>query len=206
MLKQRRRSQTSRRDSRVGDRRKRSTPAGRRRVYAARLPDRNAALSELFVAHGSRVVAYFAKVVDSSDEAEDLSQETFLRVWRQMAAGRVHDPENYLWTAVKTRALNARRDRKEVRSLEEVSEEGLVDRRAEPADDGMCSWMRGDALIAAMRKLNADQFAAYQLVDFRGLEEAEAARLLGVKRSTLSMRRQSARRSLAADYRLADTC
>jgi RNA polymerase sigma factor (sigma-70 family) len=83
-----------------------------------------ARLEQLYREHHSKVVREFQQVASPAD-AEDLAQETFLKVGVSLAKRCVSDPVGYLWTAVRNRARNWLRDRREHVSLDEQAEREL---------------------------------------------------------------------------------
>lgn len=60
--------------------------------------------------HSARVVQEFRRTTKNFHEAQDLAQETFLKVCEAIVRGCVREPVGYLWTAVRNRAQNWIRD------------------------------------------------------------------------------------------------
>lgn len=164
--------------------------------------DDGSRLEQLYREHYANVVWEFARYA-TPDEAEDLTQETFLKVGVALGCKEVADAAAYLWTAVRNRARNWLRDRREDVSLEEQVESGFEPAYVDSAEDCMCARTRRRALIAGLAALPQAQRQAFGLVDLRGFTETEAADELGVSRSTVSTHRS---RALKSSYVLADTC
>jgi RNA polymerase sigma factor (sigma-70 family) len=181
-----------------------------------------ARLEQLYREHHSNVVRYFQRL--TSHAAEDLAQETFLTVGVSLAKRCVGDPVGYLWTAVRNRARNWLRDRREHVSLDEQAERELQGTPMERGSKGwrierelkghskpsaetcMCAETRKDALVAEIGRLTPGQRQAYALVDLRGFTESDASEMLGSSRGTVSALRARARTSLREGYLLADAC
>jgi hypothetical protein len=83
-------------------------------------------LEHLHRDHYSGVVQEFRRVTKSLHEAQDLAQETFLKVCEAITRGSVRDPVAYLWVSVRNRARNWVRDRRDHLSLEELDRRGKV--------------------------------------------------------------------------------
>jgi RNA polymerase sigma factor (sigma-70 family) len=182
-----------------------------------------ARLEQLYREHHSNVVREFQRLTSPAD-AEDLAQETFLTVGVSLAKRCISDPVGYLWAAVRNRARNWLRDRREHVSLDEQAERELqgtpmergskgrrIERelkgRSKPsAETCMCAETRKDALVAEIGRLTPGQRQAYALVDLRGFSESETAEMLGSSRGTVSTLRTRARMSLRDGYLLADAC
>jgi RNA polymerase sigma factor (sigma-70 family) len=137
--------------------------------------------------------------------AEDLAQDAFLAVRRQLLAGRVSDPVAYLRMAAVNRARNWMRDRPDDISIE-ASDESIADPRVQSAEAGMCAVTRKDAFLDGLRRLSPAQLGAYAQVDLRGFTEREAAEVLGSSRSSVSTHRSRALVALKRSYLLADSC
>jgi RNA polymerase sigma factor (sigma-70 family) len=162
-------------------------------------------LEQLYGEHYANVVWEFRRYA-TPEEAEDLAQETFLKVGVALGCKDVADPAAYLWTAVRNRVRNWLRDRREDVSLEEQAEGGYEPVHPQSAEAGMCAETRKDALLDAIAVLPRSQREAYSLVDLRGFTEGEAAEVLGISRSTVSTHRSRALKALKSGYLLADTC
>lgn len=156
--------------------------------------------------HYPSVIREFRRVTKSLHEAQDLAQETFLKVCEAIARGGVRDPVGYLWVAVRNRARNWLRDRREHFSLEE-SERWLTSPQSRmSAEAGMCAATRKDALLAGIRRLSPAQRAVYTLVELNGLTEREAGEVLGRGRSTVSEMRSRGLKKLKHEFSLAGSC
>jgi RNA polymerase sigma-70 factor, ECF subfamily len=80
---------------------------------SAESPTEQAEFDTLFLSHYQSVYRVLYRIVGSSDEAEDLAQETFLRLYRQRFAGdRQHYVRAWLLRVATNLAYNALRGRR----------------------------------------------------------------------------------------------
>jgi RNA polymerase sigma-70 factor (ECF subfamily) len=170
------------------------------------------AFEELMLRYQNRVLTIIEHLVGSRDEAEDLTQDVFLRVFRSR---KRYVPgakfSTWLFTIVNNVALNARRGRsrrREVQVAERLSESGNVRGLAEMAQAASGQLptrildkaeMR-DVVRAALSVLNERQLMAVLLNKFEGLGYAEIAEAMEMSsqavKSLLSRARQALREVL----------
>jgi RNA polymerase sigma-70 factor (ECF subfamily) len=121
-------------------------------------------------------------------EAEDLTQEAFVRVlerWDSISA--MDDPRAYLFRT----AMNAFRT-----SYGRALLAAKRTMRVLPADDTIAAIDERDATVRALARLSPRQRAAVVLTDMLGFRSEEAARMLGVRASTLRMHASRAHEAL----------
>jgi RNA polymerase sigma-70 factor, ECF subfamily len=127
-------------------------------------------------------------VTRNRHEAEELTQEAFVRVLERWdRVGTMKDPRGYLYRT----AMNAVRSRYR-RSL-------LAARRTlgfTRPDDAIAVVDERDAAMRALADLSPQQRAAVVLVDLLDLSSDEAARVLGIRPSTLRMHTSRAHKAL----------
>ncbi len=148
-----------------------------------------------------RIHGYLLRLTGVAADAEDLAQETFLRVWRKAGSfepGRVK-VSTWLHTIAHNLAIDSFRRRRET-LLEHLPE--AADELADPARqfDGK----ETTALLeAALAELPENQRAAVLLCQVQGFSNAEAAEVLGVGlralESLLARARRRLRSALAAN-------
>ncbi|GIU97099.1 MAG: hypothetical protein KatS3mg013_0902 [Actinomycetota bacterium] len=137
------------------------------------------------------------KLVRTREEAEDLTQETYLaafRAWRQRRRPRRVEP----WLA--TICLNLARSQYRSRSRrpkEVALAEGAESAGGEDPEGLAMAALDRDALHRAMWRLSDEQRVAITLVDLMGLSTADAARAMGTPRGTVLSRLHRGRRALA---------
>ncbi len=174
--------------------------------------DDPAAFAELVGNYQHRLVGIMHHLVGSADEAEDLAQEVFLRVYRNR---KKYSPQakfsTWLFTIANNLALNALRNRgrKPVVPLD-VSESGPLGARPEEqlARDhgatpsfGLRQAELADRIRAALDTLNERQKMAVVLNKFEDMNYAEIAEVMGLStkavKSLLSRARARLRDALA---------
>lgn len=121
-------------------------------------------------------------------EAEELTQEAFVRVlerWDRVST--MEDPRAYLFRT----AMNAFRT--------SYGRARLAARRAIgvlPEDHGVAEIEERDVAVRALARLSPRQRAAVVLTDMLGFRSEEAARMLGIRPSTLRMHTSRAHAAL----------
>ena len=130
-----------------------------------------------FEAEKDQLYLALCLVTRNRHEAEDLTQDAFIRVlerWDRVAA--MEDPRGYLYRT----AMNAFRGRYG-RALQATKRSiHLV-----PSDDQIAEIDERDAAVRALACLSPRQRAAVVLIDLLGFRFEEAARMLGIRASTL---------------------
>lgn len=173
--------------------------------------DDTAAFSELVERFQHRLVAVMHHLVGSADEAEDLAQEVFLRVYRTR---KKYTPKakfsTWLFTIANNLALNALRDRQRRPVLPlEVRESGplgprptetLAPTRDEPPTHNLQQQELSDIIRRALDGLNERQRMAIVLNKFEDMNYADIADVMGMStkavKSLLSRARSKLRESL----------
>jgi RNA polymerase sigma-70 factor (ECF subfamily) len=165
-----------------------------RLIARAQAGDRSA-FEELVRIHADRLYAVVLRLCESTHEAEEVTQEAFLRAWR--AIGRF-DGRSQLFTWLYRIGVNEakRRARSRVRgshtvSLEEVPGEP-PDLSDAPEPHAQRRAVR-TALERSVRGLPLNYRAPLVLRDIEGLSTAQAAEILGISESALKSRLHRAR-------------
>jgi RNA polymerase sigma-70 factor, ECF subfamily len=161
-----------------------------------------AAYRELIRRHASRLVRLTARVLRDSSEAEDVTQETFLRVWQRASD---YSPEGsavgWLYRIAHNLSLDRLRRQGKLESFEEETSEPSP--QSAPQATLMHEMQRKTALEHAIEALPERQAAAITLVHLDELSGQEAAQVLGVSVEALESLLSRARKNLRA--RLAQT-
>jgi RNA polymerase sigma-70 factor, ECF subfamily len=156
------------------------------------------AFGELVRRHLDAVHRYLLRLTGSPDDADDLAQETFLRLWQKAGSYRPGTVRLTTWlhrVAHNITVDNLRRARPE--PLDDP--ERLMDDQADPVRSAASSQLerRLDAAIAA---LPPSQRAALLLCQVQGFANRDAADIMGVSvrglESLLARARRSLRRQL----------
>ncbi len=168
----------------------------------------DSALDALMARHGDRLFHYLVRQLRDEAEAEDIAQETFIRVHRHRAR---YDPRQRFSTWLYTIATNLVRDRFKWRARHpEVSLETpvadtdrelgslLPDQR--PAPDAVAlAAERAAAVARAVAALPDDFRTPLVLAEYEDLTNAEIAIIVGVSQKAVESRLYRARQQLRAD-------
>jgi RNA polymerase sigma-70 factor, ECF subfamily len=145
---------------------------------------------ELLIARHQRMIHSLTfRMTGSWEEAQDLSQDTFIQAFRQLGAYRGEAKfSSWLYRIAINRCLNWKKSAQRRQQIlntwsQEQSDESPHDRPSQQVHD-------------ALLKLPAKQRAAIILTVFDGLNHAEAAQALGCSETTVSWRIFSAKRKL----------
>ena len=162
------------------------------------------AWEELVRTHTKRVYALCYRFTNSGSEAQDLTQEVFLRVFRTLRTFRSAEGSFGTWLARVTRNLlidHYRRSRQErvTDSIEEqlpmLEETGAV-ASARP-DQAIAGREASEILQATLQKLSPDLREAVILRDLQEMEYREIAGVLQIPEGTVKSRINRGRAELA---------
>jgi RNA polymerase sigma-70 factor, ECF subfamily len=162
-----------------------------------------AAWEELVRLHTRRVYAVCYRFTGTTDEAQDLTQEVFLRVFKTIKSFRAGEGSFGVWLNRLTRNLlidNYRRTRNERQtdSLEDqlphIEESTAVTARA---DSMLAGREAGEMLQAALQRLSPELRETVILRDVEELEYREIAQVLNVPEGTVKSRLNRGRAELA---------
>lgn len=157
------------------------------------------AAGALVMRHTDRIFAASLKMLGDRAAAEDVTQETFLRLWKN--AGRWRSGNARLETWLYRVAMNLCIDNLRERRREAPAE--AAPDRADPApraDDSLAAEQRRVIVDAAIAALPERQRMAITLCHYQELSNIEAAEILGVSveavESLLARGRRALRRKL----------
>lgn len=152
----------------------------------------DAALAELYDRHGRFVFSLALRIVRDAAEAEDVTQEVFVQLWRQAAR---FDPARgnvvaWLCTMTRTRALDLlRRRRARVDTTHPADEHTAEPVDSAPRPDMAAEWSeRATAIRDALDSLPLLQRLAVELAFYEGLTHSEIASHLEVPLGTVKTR------------------
>ncbi|HEX3879458.1 MAG TPA: sigma-70 family RNA polymerase sigma factor [Bryobacteraceae bacterium] len=162
------------------------------------------AWEELLRVHSRRVYGLCFRFTNSASEAQDLTQEVFIRVFRTLKSFRSTEGSFATWLARVTRNLlidNYRRTRQErvTDSIEEqlpVIEEEGASAAAKP-DQMVAGREASEILQAALQTLSPDLREAVILRDLQEMEYREIAGVLQIPEGTVKSRINRGRAELA---------
>lgn len=153
------------------------------------------AFEELVRRHADRLHAVVARLVSDRHEAEEVTQEAFLRAWRGIASFK-GDARFFTWLyriGVNEARRRARR-RPPAGTVASLDEHGVepADPRPAPDRDAEHRDLRA-ALERAVRALDSDYRAPLILRDVEGLSTGEAAAIMGLSEAAFKSRLHRAR-------------
>jgi RNA polymerase sigma-70 factor (ECF subfamily) len=163
------------------------------------------AFDALFERWAGRVLRFLERMVRETSVAEELVQETFLRVWR---ARKRYEPEARFSTWLFTIAGNAARNelRRPFRSqlhesMDEERDGAPLELAADdpPSDEVVDARRAGQSLEAALEELPARQREALWLRAVEGLSYAEVAQALATSEKSVKALIHRARVALARE-------
>ena len=162
-----------------------------------------AAVNEMVTRKLPRLLALASRILGDADEARDVAQESFLRIWRQAANWRAGEARFDTW--LHRVALNLCRDRlrrRKERPLHEDEALELADSAPSP-DEHLEAADRSARMAAALAALPERQREAIVLQYYQELSNIDAAALMEISVEALESLLSRARRQLR--NQLADT-
>jgi RNA polymerase sigma-70 factor (ECF subfamily) len=160
--------------------------------------------TDIFDDYQRPIYNYLLRMTQDQTVAEDLTQETFIRVYRGLAGFR---GEASLATWVYRIATNVSRDHfrrrstvtdRVTRSLDvvETDQEGLVENKAPSPEQLAAASEMSVCVQDFIRQLPTNYRAALVLHDLQGMKNGEIAEVLGVSLDTAKIRLHRARKKL----------
>lgn len=142
-------------------------------------------LSGMSVRYRLPLIAYFQRRVRSREEAEDLTQEVFLRLSRRLEVEQVDNPEAFLFrTAVNLLRDRSRRGKTLASHIDELTHRGAAVEELSPERvvEGRQSLA---SVLRALDELDERTRDAFILHRLEGMKHAEIAALYGVSVSSV---------------------
>lgn len=164
------------------------------------------AFRELVERHQLRVYQIVHRMLRDRTDADDVTQETFVRVFRNLDRfDREREFGPWLHTIARNAALNfiASRGRRKAASLEELRDKGAPPpaSREESPLESLARREVVERVRGAMEALPEEQRLVITLREFDGLAYDEIAATLGIPIGTVMSRLSRARAALAARLR-----
>jgi RNA polymerase sigma-70 factor (ECF subfamily) len=162
-----------------------------------------AAYRELVRRHATKLTHYARRLLRDESEAEDVVQETCLRLWQR---AQDYSPEARVTTWLHRIAHNLAVDRLRARGRWQTPSDDEDDAEAisAPQMQTLETKRRVETLESAWAELPERQASALALVHLDGLSGSEAASVLGVSEDALESLLARARRALKAQLRRHD--
>jgi RNA polymerase sigma-70 factor (ECF subfamily) len=141
----------------------------------------------LFKAHARRVQNFLSFRLHDSTEAQDVTQEVFLKLWKHEARGELREEAtNYMYAATQSAAIDSDRHRSYV-TRDRVSDVDIdVVAREQPSAEEVLHWRKGmAAFVDSVKSLPDVTKKVFVLFHFKGLDYDEIAAQLGCSRRTV---------------------
>jgi RNA polymerase sigma-70 factor (ECF subfamily) len=161
----------------------------------AKVAEARPTFEDFFVTEHARLFGALCFVTGDRDEAEEIMQDAFLRLWERWDRLRLDDAPAYLFRT----AINVFRNRYRRASLSLRKTLAIA-----PSEDAFATVDDRDLVVRTLRDLTADQRAAVLLTGYVGLTSEEAGQMLGMRPSTvrtLATRARAAIRERAGEAR-----
>ncbi|MBR8836750.1 MAG: sigma-70 family RNA polymerase sigma factor [Stigonema ocellatum SAG 48.90 = DSM 106950] len=150
-----------------------------------RQPD---ALGMLYDRYGGLVYGIALKILKNSQEAEDLTQEIFLALWRNVN----YNPEHfvrYLVTMTRSRAIDKLRSRsRNLKLLERWSQTEQHETFSSTPFENACDRERSQHLRSALEQLPQQQRQVLEMAYDEGLSQSQIAQQLDIPLGTVKSR------------------
>lgn len=148
-----------------------------------------AEVGECFVAYRDEIHRYLTHTRCADPEAEEITQEAFMRLYRSRLDGKTVDaPRSWLFAVARNIAIDRARRRRQERRLVEVDGDAALDRVASPApsgEDALLAEGRRAALASVLGELTDLQRECLHL-RAHGLQLREIGAIVGVSVSGVS--------------------
>ncbi len=141
----------------------------------------------LFKTHAKRVQSFLAFRLRDSTEAQDATQDVFLKLWRQERQATLRDEAtNYMYSATQSAIIDTERHRAYVgrERAPDVDVDDVVP--AQPGVDEVLHWRKAFArFVDSVKALPETTRKVFVLYHFKGMGYDEIGRELGVSRRTV---------------------
>lgn len=163
-------------------------------ALVARVADGDARAYRVLVdRHLTGIHGYLTRLLGDRAEAEEVSQETFLRLWSKAGSFVPRaKPSTWLYRIAHNLAVDRLRRRREARSETTVDEVPASGRPSQHLEQKRVA----EAVQEALAALPERQRAVIGLVHYQGMTTAEAAEVLGIGERALESLLARARRKL----------
>jgi RNA polymerase sigma-70 factor (ECF subfamily) len=155
------------------------------------------AFAELFQHYAPRVKAMMMRRGASADRAEDLAQETLLRLWRKAGQYNPERASASAWVYTIARNVSVDLVRREACAAAWLNEQGSFEEEdPDQPEQHLLVSEREDLVRSTLATLPEEQLRVVRLSFFDGLAHSEIAELLGIPLGTVKSRIRLALRRL----------
>ena len=150
--------------------------------------------------HLEATVKFVARYLKNSADAEDVAQDSFIRVWQHAPEWKDqgHSPRSWLYRIAYNRAMDVLRRRKPEEDIDELPGESST------PEDVAIQRDQSNIVNKAIAALPERQRTALWLCSHYGLSNKEAAEILQVSTEALESLLARARRSLRASLKISE--
>ena len=159
--------------------------------------------SELVAQHGDRVYRLAYRLCGNAHDAEDITQEAFIRVFRSLDRYKPGTFEGWMHRIVTNLFLDSARRRGRIRFEALPEDAERVPGRERSPEQVLSEETFDPVLQTALANLSPDFRAAVVLSDIEDLSYEEVGRILGVKLGTVRSRIHRGRAALRAELEAA---
>jgi RNA polymerase sigma-70 factor (ECF subfamily) len=159
--------------------------------------------SDLVAQHGDRVYRLAFRLCGNAQDAEDITQEAFIRVFRSLDRYKPGTFEGWMHRIVTNLFLDMVRRRARIRFEALPEDAERVPGRARSPEQVLADETFDPVLQAALDNLSPEFRAAVVLCDIEDLSYEEVGRILGVKMGTVRSRIHRGRAALRAELEAA---
>jgi RNA polymerase sigma-70 factor, ECF subfamily len=164
-------------------------------VVAAATAGDESAFAQLVSGHRQEIQTHAYRILGSHEDAEDLAQETFLRVWDKRGSFRGRSKFRTWLYAIATNAALDAHGRQQRRRTVDADLEAIAAPDASP-EDAIVSNETVELTLIAARRLPPRQRAVLILRDVLGWSARDAAQLLETSVASVNSALQRARTAL----------
>jgi RNA polymerase sigma-70 factor, ECF subfamily len=149
-----------------------------------------AALSELYRRYGNAVYSLALRVTQGTEWAEEVTQDTFFKVWHQSERWDAQKGTLIVWLLTITRHTAIDYIRKEQRKLQvsPVALEDMAEQLGRPSTVEESSWQDRNLMIKLMTQLPTEQAETIRLAFYQGLSHSAIAETLNLPLGTVKTR------------------
>jgi RNA polymerase sigma-70 factor (ECF subfamily) len=162
------------------------------------------ALAEFLRRHLDSIVNYARRYTGDPDDANDVAQETFVRVWQKGHSWKPggSSPMAWVYRICYNLCIDLIRKRRPNVSLVDVDDPPAP--ALETPEHRLMSEARTDAVMSALDKLPERQYTALSLCAYQGLSNKDAAAVMEISVEALESLLSRARRTLKTQLQDSD--
>ena len=156
------------------------------------------ALSELYDLYSKIIYSLIIKIVKSREEAEDLLQSVFIKVWNKASTFNKNRGSVYSWLIALARnnAIDRTRSKEfkniNINAVEIKTLDSFLNRTETASLDAAIIHERSEIINKALKQIPEEQYKIIELAYFEGMTQSEIAKKLSVPIGTIKSRTRQA--------------